>query len=217
MKLAGLYTINPHDEDLIVKLATFAGPACLEEPWTLTLLEGLPPESAGRDRKRYLAEAFVMNEIATLAPYEGAYCLEDGSALALAVLKSDLGGVDLKTLEADTARRLKSSVLSDDEAECLKRRLEAMQPISNFTWTENRHDGDAIYFSFFAVDPAHRESGAFRNLITPFLIYADAHGIPCYLETYAEQLVGLYEHFGFKVVETFESPDFAVTEYAMKR
>ena len=215
MELNGLYQIKPHDEDLLVRCAKMAGEAYLEERWMMTLLEGLPPESRGRDRERYLAEAFVLNEFAVFAPYQGVYCLEDGSALAQATLKSELSDLSSAYLEEKAWNDLVKSVLTDDEAECLDARMKAMKPISNFDWMET--DDDYIHFIFFAVASDHRGSGAFRKLLTPFLDYADEAGIHCYLETYSETLEGLYEHFGFHTVKRFESPEFPIVERAMVR
>ena len=45
-------------------------------------------------------------------------------------------------------------------------------------------DEDFIYFISAGVDPEKRGSGAFRRLFTPFLEYADEHGLACYLDCY---------------------------------
>ena len=216
MELNGLYQIPPHDEDLIVQIAKMAGEASLEERWTMTLMEGLPPESRGRDRESYLAETLVLNELAVFSPYQGAYCLKDGTAYAQAYLKSELSGFTGEDLEIKAWDDLVDAVLTEDEAECLVARLVAMKSISNFHWLEEDKN-DFIHFMFFAVDPAHRGTGAFRKLITPFLDFADEAGINCYLETYSEELASLYGAFGFTTVQRFESPDFPIVERAMVR
>lgn len=218
MKLPGLVTVDPADKELAVKLARMGGDAFLEELWTLELLKALPAGSQGADRERFLSRAIIMNDIVVGAPYQAAYCLEDGTALAIAYLKSDLEGLTWAHLEEKADRLLTDEVLSDEEAVAFAAQLERMAPISVFDWEEREQkEGDFIHFVMLAVDPEQRGTGRFRRLITPFFDYADEHGIPCYLETYSDSLQELYEHVGFEVCHVFESPDFAITERAMVR
>lgn len=218
MNLPGLITIDPADEKLAVKLAEMGGDAFLEELWTVELLSALPAGSRGSDRERFLSRAIIMNDIVVGAPYQAVYCLEDASALAIAYLKSDLEGLTWNQLEEKASRTLAETVLSDEEAAALEAQEARMAPISIFDWAEREpHDGEFIHFAMLAVDGSKRGTGRFRKLVTPFFDYADAHGIPCYLETYSDSLQSLYEHVGFEVAHVFESPDLAITERAMVR
>lgn len=47
------------------------------------------------------------------------------------------------------------------------------------------------------------------------LAYFDRTGQDCYLETLDEKNVSLYEHFGFKLMESVKLPDSQLTLYAM--
>ncbi|MCI8469261.1 MAG: GNAT family N-acetyltransferase [Eggerthellaceae bacterium] len=218
MQLPGLVTVDPANEELAVKLAQMGGDAFLEELWTRELLSGLPEGSRGGDRERFLSRAIIMNDIAVGAPYQAVYCLEDAGAMAVAYLKSDLEGLTWNELEAKASRDLAETVLSDEEAAAFAAQLKRMAPISVFDWEEREQkEGDFIHFVMLAVDPALRGTGRFRRLVTPFFDYADEHGIPCYLETYSDQLQELYEHIGFTVAHVFESPEFSITERAMVR
>ena len=67
------------------------------------------------------------------------------------------------------------------------------------------------------VDPEKRGSGAFRRLFTPFLEYADEHGLACYLDCYTERLEQLYGHFGFETVERRSIDAFPIEERLMIR
>ena len=67
------------------------------------------------------------------------------------------------------------------------------------------------------VDPEKRGSGAFRRLFTPFLEYADEHGLACYLDCYTERLEQLYGHFGFETVERRSIDAFPIEERLMVR
>lgn len=218
MKLPGIITVDPADEELAIKLAHMGGDAFLEELWTVELLNALPAGSRGTDRERTISRAIIMNDIIVGAPYQAVYCLEDASALAIGYLKSDLEGLTWSYLEEKAERNLVDTVLSEEETVAYAAQLERMAPISVFDWEERAGEGgDFIHFAMLAVDPGKRGTGRFRKLVTPFFDYADEHGIPCYLETYSDSLQSLYEHVGFEVYRVFESPDFAITERAMVR
>ncbi len=218
MDLPGLITVDPHAEDLIVQLSNMAGDAFLEELWTRELLSALPQGSKGADRERFLSRAMIMNDIAVSAPYQGVYCLEDASALALAYRKSELSGLSIDKLEQKANEDLVKSVLSEEEAQAFTKQLEVMAPISVFDWSEQEAQGDDfIRFVLFAVDPEKRGTGRFRKLIAPFLALADAEGLNCYLETYSAPLESLYNHFGFETIKWFESPHSSLVQRGMIR
>ena len=218
MELPGLINVDPHDDELIVSLANMAGDSFLEELWTRELLSALPEGSHGSDRERFLSRAMIMNDIAVGAPYQGCYCTPNGEAMALGYLKSELHGLVWRDLEAKAFEDLVDTVLSAEEAIALRAQLELMEPVSVFDYAETHgHGKDFIHFVLLAVDPEHRGTGMFRQLITPFLDYADAQNIPCYLETYSDHLESLYGHFGFEVVRRLESPDTTLVERIMER
>ena len=90
---------------------------------------------------------------------------------------------------------------------------------SSTSWPLERTapDEDFIYFISAGVDPDKRGSGAFRRLFTPFLEYADEHGLACYLDCYTERLEQLYGHFGFETVERRSIDAFPIEERLMVR
>ena len=57
------------------------------------------------------------------------------------------------------------------------------------------------YLSFLAVDPEHQGKGYGGALLKEMLVNIDSQGHPCYLEALGEENIGLYERYGFHVVE----------------
>jgi ribosomal protein S18 acetylase RimI-like enzyme len=74
-----------------------------------------------------------------------------------------------------------------------------------------------VYLQSLGVDPASQGKGHARTLLRYMLARLDAAGTPCYLDTLDEQNVGLYEHFGFSVVEVSSVPDTGFPMWAMLR
>ena len=74
-----------------------------------------------------------------------------------------------------------------------------------------------VYLQSLGVDPAFQGRGHAGKLLRYALARLDAAGTPCYLDSLYEQNVGLYEHFGFSVVEASMVPGTEVQMWAMLR
>jgi ribosomal protein S18 acetylase RimI-like enzyme len=74
-----------------------------------------------------------------------------------------------------------------------------------------------VYLQSLGVDPAFQGKGHAAKLLRYMLARLDATRTPCYLDTLDEQNVGLYQHFGFSVVEASPVPDTGFPLWAMLR
>jgi GNAT superfamily N-acetyltransferase len=66
--------------------------------------------------------------------------------------------------------------------------------------------GPHWYLQFLGVDPRYRGAGYGSFLLKSMLARLDREGVPCCLDTENEKNVPLYEHFGFRVLESSEIP-----------
>jgi ribosomal protein S18 acetylase RimI-like enzyme len=73
------------------------------------------------------------------------------------------------------------------------------------------------YLFFIGVDPAYQKKRVASRLITPMLSWLDLQKLPCYLATQNENNIGLYEHYGFRVIEQLVLPDSGIMHTAMLR
>ena len=218
MNLPGLITVQPDRTEELDALARMVGTCFHEEMWHVTWLEALDELGIGRDRKLEITRAVIRSDYEVTAPYQCVYALPDRAGAANVYLRSELGDVDWTELEEESGTLL-AEVLTDEEIDVLGPRIEAMDPISSTSWPLERAaaDEDFIYFISAGVDPEKRGSGAFRRLLTPFLEYADEHGLACYLDCYTERLEQLYGHFGFETVERRSIDAFPIEERLMVR
>ena len=74
-----------------------------------------------------------------------------------------------------------------------------------------------MFLQTLGVDPIHQGKGYAGKLLTPMLIRLDEDKLPCYLETLDEKNVGLYEHFGFKLLDESAIPGTPLRNWAMLR
>jgi len=73
------------------------------------------------------------------------------------------------------------------------------------------------YLFFIGVDPVYQKKRVASRLITPMLSWLDIQKLPCYLNTQNEKNIGLYEHYGFEVMEQLVLPDSDIVYTAMQR
>lgn len=218
MNLSGLITVQPDQTEELDALATMVGTCFLEEMWYVTWLEALDELGIGTERKLEITRAVIRSDYAVTAPFQCVYTLPDRAGAANVYLRSELGDIDWTELEEESGALL-AEMLTDEEIAVLGPRIEAMDPISSTSWPLERTapDEDFVYFISAGVDPEKRGTGAFRRLFTPFLAYADEHGLDCYLDCYTDRLEQLYGHFGFETVERRSIEAFPIEERLMIR
>ena len=73
------------------------------------------------------------------------------------------------------------------------------------------------YFFIIGVDPNYQGKGYASRLIKPMLARIDKEQLPCYLDTNNENNVGIYQHFGFKVLKKYQIPGINVINWSMLR
>ena len=73
------------------------------------------------------------------------------------------------------------------------------------------------YLGVIGVDPKFHGKGYASALIKPMLTRIDQEHLPCYLETENEKNVAIFQHYGFKVVESDNIPGSDVNNWAMLR
>ena len=78
-------------------------------------------------------------------------------------------------------------------------------------------DNDCWYLYSLTVHPDYQCKGLASKVMKPMLDFFDTTGQSCYLETNKDCNVPMYEHFGFKLMETGFIPNTDVVHYAMRR
>ena len=74
-----------------------------------------------------------------------------------------------------------------------------------------------LYLTVIAVQPEHQAKGLGGMMLRHVLRRADTDAIPCYLETFGQNHVDLYTHFGFAVAESVTIPGMQEPVFPMSR
>lgn len=86
----------------------------------------------------------------------------------------------------------------------------------NSEWTDEIGHDKRMHIVYFAVRPSMRGKGVASKLMKPVLDYADRHKLLTSLETHNAQNVMMYEHYGFRVMDTMQK-HFSVKQFCMVR
>ncbi|MFW9901305.1 MAG: GNAT family N-acetyltransferase [Candidatus Thorarchaeota archaeon] len=73
------------------------------------------------------------------------------------------------------------------------------------------------YLFIIGVDPNFKGKGYASRLIKPMLSRIKREQLPCYLDTNNEENIGLYQHYGFKVLKRYQFPGTNVINWSMLR
>lgn len=216
---SGLMCIDQNDNTAIASLAAMMGTSFLEERWTQCLLGGI-------DNKARVSQDLMYGSMKSGSQESCIFALDNLKACAACYASWELTHTNISAIEGRGFDWACKHRLNLQESIILNAQYERMKHISNFTWQQSwltQHQESLpqfnkdryIHIYLLGVDTSARGTGAFRKLVTPILHYAQAHKIPCFLETYSPQLESLYEHFGFRTVTVYTHPQFAIIERGM--
>lgn len=219
MQIEGLIAPGADDLGTLRKLADMMGESFLEENWTRYILNALP--DATDARKLAISQELLYVDFTSGTQYPVCFATPDLAACAGVYRKSDLGDKNWDEVEDEGHAKMARDFLTAEEAQVYVGTCEKIAPVSDFGWQPARAAetgySDYLHMYVLGVDKNARGTGAFRRLMTPIYAYADERGLPCYLETYSDDLVSLYEHVGFKQIKTLSMEGVELRETLMER
>ena len=124
----------------------------------------------------------------------------------------------LKFVSVETFYALKTnmSLIKDDiSLKTLGQFLRARRYL-NAAWTRELPARRYMHIIYFAVRPAARGTGVAHKVMGPMLQYADQKGLLVSLETHNEKNLPMYQHYGFELYTTIQTP-FDLMQYCMIR
>jgi Acetyltransferases len=111
------------------------------------------------------------------------------------------------------ALKIKSD-FSKEEAKQFKENALIMQNVTNLNWYKKYcSKKNSYYLGQFAIDKEFRGKGICREMLENFFNSISESIIV--LETHDSKTASIYEHFGFKLVETKVSKDKSIKEYRL--
>lgn len=106
------------------------------------------------------------------------------------------------------------SGLSKKDLLTFKEKMKLQNLLHDRKWFK-KYDKNCYYITQIAVAKDKKGSGLFRRMITPILEECVKKNMCIALETFTKSNVGMYEHFGFELVETHTNENVPFSEYCM--
>lgn len=168
----------------------------------------LMPKTEGRERLLPLFFEFRLRFGLLYGEVYAASPLLEGAAIWLSSTHSAM--TPLRMLRAGGL-----SLMRNAGSEIINR----LRSLEDFAGQMRQRSAPAVYWhlSPIAVDPTCQGKGIASRLLRPFLARMEAEHTPCFLETQSEKNVAIYQHYGFRMVETGVIPGTAIPHFAMLR
>lgn len=84
-------------------------------------------------------------------------------------------------------------------------------------WYTQYIDGEVFHLMVIVIDESLQGTGAFRRLLTPVIKACEEKKMPIVLQTHNPDNVPIYEHFGFRLLESHTSDKIDLTCFCMMR
>ena len=142
--------------------------------------------------------------------------LDDGRGLLIGYSTKEFPEEKLFEVMQHSSRKLMEEVTETEFQLLQEKALQEVQIIPQ-NWHVKYLDGDVYHLLTIAIDKKLKGTGAFRELIMPLIDDCEAKELPLILETFNSENLPIYEHFGFKLMESHASDEIGLTCYCMMR
>lgn len=142
--------------------------------------------------------------------------LDGGKGLLIGYSTKELNEAKLLEVMQQSSRKLLETV-TEAEIQSIQEKAVLEVQIIPQNWHVAYSDGDVYHLLTIAIDKKLKGTGAFRELLMPLIQDCEAKKLPIILETFNPENLPIYEHFGFKLMESHASDDIGLTCYCMMR
>ena len=197
------------EKEELRKLTVFVVEQFFEKEQFQVMLKGIEPQKA-----RQFAEEFFYPQLCYLYR-QGDIFIDDKNISGVII------GVDSKRktffskipLMFSTNRAFK--MLSKTERELAIQGVKTLQEIHNAKWFKKYCQVAPYDFSTLAIDKVSRGTGLCREMLEHLFDYAKPFSPNITVITHSKRNIPMYEHFGFKLMESQEARDKSIAEYRM--
>ena len=105
--------------------------------------------------------------------------------------------------------------LSKEELKIYKENSKVIGEVSNWNWYKKYCKDKPYYGTFFGIDKKQRGQGVCREMLEYLFDYVKTFKSGLAVETNSDEVVPIYEHFGFRLMETNVSKNGLLKEYKM--
>ncbi len=182
----------------------------LEDPGVLLQIGGL-------ERADMLFYLQYDGQIRAFDQQSAVQVLENSKGLLIGYSSNSLNEKQLLQLQEDLKQAsLKlMEVATKEELLFMQNNALLAGEVTKPDWYTNYCDGEVFYLMVIVIDQSLKGTGAFRRLLTPVIKECEEKMIPIVLQTHNPENIPIYEHFGFKLMESHTSDIIDLTCFCM--
>ncbi|MBC3797514.1 GNAT family N-acetyltransferase [Acetobacterium tundrae] len=170
----------------------------------------------GLERAGLLVDLQFEGQIQAFDRQNAVKVLNGGKGLLIGYSTEELPEEKLFKIFQQSSQKLLETA-KEDELLWLQNKAIQEAEIIPQNWHLKYYDRDVYHLLTIAIDKSLQGTGAFRELIMPVIQACDNKKLPIVLETFNPENVPLYEHFGFKLMESHSSEVINLTCFCMMR
>jgi len=170
----------------------------------------------GLERAGLLVDLQFEGQIQAFDRQNAVKVLNGGKGLLIGYSTEELPEEKLLEIFQQSSQKLLETA-TEDELLWLQNKAMQEAEIIPQNWHLKYYDRDVYHLLTIAIDKPLKGTGAFRELIMPVIQVCDNKKLPIVLETFNPENVPLYEHFGFKLMESHPSEAINLTCFCMMR
>jgi len=142
--------------------------------------------------------------------------LENGQGLLIGYSSNSLNEEQLmEDLGQDSSKLME--LITKEELLSMQNNAVLAGEITKPDWFVNYFDGEVFHLMITVIDESLKGTGAFRRLLTPVIKECEEKKMPIVLQTHNPENVPIYEHFGFRLMESPTSDRIDLTCFCMMR
>ena len=181
----------------------------LEDPGVMVQLSGLK-------RTELLFYLSCEGQIEAFDQQNAVHVLGNGQGVLIGYSSNSLPNERLVEVLQQASSKL-MEVISKDELQLMQNRALLIHKITTPDWYKQYHVGEVYHLLVVAIDQSLQGKGALRSLLMPVINECEEKKIPIILQTHNPNNVPIYQHFGFKLIESHYSEEIDLTCFCMAR
>lgn len=170
----------------------------------------------GMERAELLLSLQCEGQIQAFDKQNAVRVLDGGKGLLIGYSSKQLTEVQLFEVLQQSSLKLLEKV-TEDELLLMQNNAILEAEIIPQNWYAKYFDGAVYRLLVVAIDKSLKGTGAFRELLMPLIQDCENKKMPIVLETLNPDNVPLYEHFGFRLMESHTSDKIDLTCFCMMR
>ncbi len=179
----------------------------LEDPGVMVQLRGLK-------RAEMLFYLGCEGQIKAFDQQNAVHVLENGQGLLIGYSSNSLPDEPLLEVFQQASLEL-MEVASEDELLLMQNNALLVNKITTPDWYKQYYIGEVYHILVVVINKSLQGTGALRSLLMPVINECEEKKIPIILQTHNSDNVPIYQHYGFKLIESHFSEEIELNCFCM--